>query len=103
MRDITTTDLAHFGFREREMLIELLMAWRHQGLPKEFYEQEVRAMMNMDSGNVFLTNEDYQVAMMNGDKLEIWHTCFECGNEGFAEDIQLCDEGCNECVESEPE
>lgn len=51
-------------------------------------------------GYVFLTNSEYQVCMMNGDKLEEWHSCPECGAEGFAEDINWnADEcRCKECA-----
>ena len=98
-QDITTTDLADFGSSERRVLVELLVAWREQGLPEGFWEDEIRPMMNRNSGNVFLTNSDYQVAMMNGSKLEIWHNCGNCGHEGFQEDCQLNEEGCNECIE----
>lgn len=96
-QEITTTDLADFGYSERSMLIDLLKAWDEQGLPESFYDEEVRFMMNKESGFVFLTNSEYQTAMMNGDKLEIWHTCCNCGHEGFAEDCQIKEEGCNEC------
>jgi hypothetical protein len=96
-QEITTTDLADFGSRERGMLIELLVSWREQGLPDDFYGHEVRPMMNRNSGNVFLTNSDYQVAMMNGDKLETWYTCSNCGHEGFKEDCQVNELGCNDC------
>jgi hypothetical protein len=96
-QDITTTNLADFGFREREILIQLLRAWHDQGLPEDFQDEEVQAMMNRNSGCVFLTNSEYQAAMMNGDKLEMWHNCPNCGHEGFEEDCQLNDEGCNEC------
>ena len=99
----TTTDLADFGSRERWLLVELFEAWNQQGLPKEFSRDEVRPMMNLSSGNVFLTNSEYETAMMNGDKLEIWHHCGNCGHEGFLEDCQLNDEGCNECTEKNPQ
>jgi len=88
MSNITTTDLADFGARERHMLVELLTAWNNQGLPNGFDASEVRPMMNTQSGYVFLTNADFDVAMMNGHTLERWYTCPECGNEGFAEDIE---------------
>ena len=102
-QEITTTDLADFGFHDRENLIELLAGWNQQGLPTGFYDDEVRPMMNRNSGNVFLTNSDYQVAMMKDSKLEMWHTCHNCGHEGFQEDCQLNDDGCNECNEVEDE
>jgi hypothetical protein len=96
-QEVTTTDLADFGTRERWLLVELLTAWDQQRLPEDFWDDEVRPMMNRNSGCVFLTNSEYQVAMMNGSKLEIWYNCSNCGHEGFKEDCQLNDEGCNEC------
>ena len=100
-QDVTTSNLADFGSRERKMLVELLLAWENQGLPDGFYQDEVTPMMNRNSGCLFLTNSDYQVAMMNGDKLEIWHNCPNCGHEGFAEDCQVNDEDCNGCTKDE--
>ncbi len=100
-QEITTTDLADFGYSERKEMITLLQSWHEQGLPEDFYEDEVRVMMNRNSGCVFLTNSEYQTAMMNGNKLEMWHNCPNCGHEGFAEDCQLNDDGCNECNEQE--
>ena len=85
---MTTTDLTKFGSRERRMAEELLRAWRKQGLPEDFYEEEVTITMNQNSGNVFLTNADYDVAMMNGDNLESFYTCPSCGHEGFLEDME---------------
>lgn len=84
----TTTDLAQFGARERAILIEIFQAWAKQGLPIDFDENEVIPMMNINSGNVFLTNSSYQIAMMNGDKLESFYSCPQCGHEGFLEDMK---------------
>lgn len=101
--EITTTDLADFGYSERKELARLLEAWNTQGLPEDFSGDEVRPMMNRNSGNVFLTNADYQCAMLNGESLESWYNCSNCGHEGFAEDCILNDDGCNECSpEQEP-
>ena len=87
-QEIVTNDLAEFGLREIEMVEDLLKAWREQGLPKDFNFDEVRPHMNRNSGNVFLSNSDYQVAMMNGEKLESFYSCPECGHEGFIEDME---------------
>ena len=84
----TTTDLSNFGSRERKMLVELLNAWREQGLPRDFSAEEVVPMMNQNSGCVFLTNSDFECAMMNGDKLESFYNCPECGHEGFKDEIE---------------
>lgn len=87
MQELTTTDFSRFGSRERKMAEELLRAWREQGLPEDFYHDAVTIMMNLQSGYVFLTNSDCQVAMMNGDRLESFYTDFETGEEGFREDL----------------
>lgn len=96
MDEMTTTDLSKFGHRERGMVEELLKAWRKQGLPEDFQDDAVVPMMNTHSGNVFLTNSDFQVAMMNGDKLESFYSCPECGWEGFKEEMFHAD-GEGEC------
>ena len=85
---ITTTDLADFGWRERKMAEELLKASREQGLPEDFDDNETTIMFNMHSGCVFFINADLMVAMMNGDKLELFYSCPRCGHEGFAEDME---------------
>ena len=86
---MTTTNLSDFGYRELEMLEELLRAMREQGLPEDFYNNEVHPMMNQISGNVFLTNSEYQIAMMNGDKLESFYTLSYHGREGFLDELLI--------------
>ena len=88
MNEITTTDLAKFGHREKAEAAKLLTCMSEKGLPDDFNDDEVTVMMNRNSGNVFLTNSDYQVAMMNGDTLESFYSCPECGCEGFADDLK---------------
>jgi hypothetical protein len=87
MIEIVTADLSRFGYRERQMAEELLKAWREQGLPDDFDNEGVNINLNTHSGYVFLSNEEYQVAMMNGDKLESFYTDFETGEEGFLEEL----------------
>jgi hypothetical protein len=91
---MTTTNLAEFGYREKRMAAELLNAMC-DGLPDDFADNEVTVMMNTHSGNVFLTNANCDVAMMNGDKLESFYSCPECGHEGFKED--MAHDGSAEC------
>lgn len=83
----TTTNLADFGSLQRRKAEELLKAWRLQGLPEDFDNDEVTIRMNTNSGYVFLTNSDYQVAMLHGGILESFYSCPICGHEGFLEEM----------------
>ena len=96
--EITTTDLRKFGNREKAMMVDLLNAELKNGLPADFYEDEVTIMMNLISGNVFFTNSEYQVAMMNGKKLESFYSCPICGHEGFLEEMEHGEDN-KECQE----
>ena len=88
MNNIVTTDFADFGYREKEIAGELLIAMSNGELPDEFYDSGTQVMFNTHSGNVFLTNEDAQVAMFNGNKLEMFYCLPYSGEEGFAEDFK---------------
>lgn len=83
MTEYYTEDLSKFGARERDMLGDILK----QPLPDTFSGSGVKPAMNMGSGYVFLVNDDYQVAMMNGDTLEVFHTTPYDGHEGFITDL----------------
>mgnify|MGYP003516290111 CR=1 FL=1 len=85
--DPTTTNLADFGMREIEELRDILTAWLDHGLPDDFYEEDVVPMFNRNSGTVFLTNRDYQVAMLADGKLESWYYTPYSGYEGFLDDL----------------
>jgi hypothetical protein len=95
---MTTTDLSKFGWREREMAAELLTVSCKDGFPIDFENDEVTVMFNQNSGNVFLTNSEFQVAMMNGDDLESFYSCPQCGHEGFLAEMDHNedDEDCQE-------
>ena len=96
-KEITTTDLSVFGNRERLKAMVLLDVWNHHGLPEGFDQDHVHLMFNHKSGFVFLINSRDQVAMLNNLKLELWHSCWNCGHEGFSEDCQLIEDECNKC------
>lgn len=87
VNEIITSDLALFGYRELAMLEKLLRAMREQGLPDDFYNNDVVPMFNSHSGNVFLTNSEYEVAMLNGENLESFYYLSYYGNEGFLDDL----------------
>ena len=69
------------------IVIELLQALGEQGLPDDFYDEGVKVAMNRNSGYVFLVNDDYQVCMMSGDKLESFYSSPYDGHEGFLDEL----------------
>lgn len=87
MQNIYTENLADFGYREIKMLRDTLDAWIEHGLPDDFEGSGVKPAMNRNSGNVFLVNEDFQVAMLNDNKLDVFHSLPYSGHEGFLSDL----------------
>jgi hypothetical protein len=81
----TTTDLQDFGFRELRIAAELLNAYCDQ--PPGWLGGGVHLMMNRNSGCVFLTDEDFNVAMINGGALDAWLFTPHDGHEGFLDEL----------------
>jgi len=87
-----TEDLADFGFREQEEAKDLFQAWRESGLPIDFENNGVKIAFNMNSGYVFFTNSEYQVAMCvqgENNKLEL-HSFYSSpyeNREGFFDEL----------------
>ncbi len=82
-----TENLADFGYREQDEAKEIFAAWKKNGLPQDFENDGVRLAFNMNSGYVFLTNNEYQVAMSDGDALYSFYTSPYEGIEGSFEDL----------------
>ena len=87
-----TEDLADFGYREQEEAKNLFQAWKESGLPIDFENNGVKIAFNMNSGYVFLTNSDYQVAMCttnDQDQLELYsfYTSPYEGKEGSFDEL----------------
>ena len=72
---------------ERKEVQNIITAWNEHGLPNDFYEEGVKFAFNKNSGNVFLVNDEYQCAMMNEDKLDIWYSSPYHWHEGFINDL----------------
>jgi hypothetical protein len=87
---MTTTNLADFGRRELQMAGKLLQHYAAGRYEHPFWtDSGVQVMMNQQSGNVFLTDDDSNVLMMNGFRLEAWYTLPYSGKEGFFEDFEI--------------
>ena len=87
MNNPYTENLADFGLREIRLLNDILSAWLSTGLPEPFDNTGVKPALNKNSGYVFLVNDDYQVAMLNGGRLELFHSLPYSGYEGFLSDL----------------
>ncbi len=59
MIDLITVDLSKFGYRELTQAIELLKAYNKEKC--DFLGEGLTLNLNMDSGNGFLSDEDYNV------------------------------------------
>jgi hypothetical protein len=89
-----TEDLSKFGFIELDVAADLLKAYSRHGLPKDFSDSGVKLAFNMNSGYVFLTNDEYQVAMrtINRETMETYLYSFYSspyeGKEGSLEELE---------------
>jgi len=102
--EITTVDLSEFGYQEIEMAKDLLTAYLDNGVPEDFIDDEIKIMFNKNSGYVFFTNSEYQVAFSDNGKLYSFYNCSECGHEGSKEDGFELDEDnilCDECFKKQ--
>lgn len=88
---MTTTDFSQFGNREKAEAGELLTAYSKGYLTQlaqdYFRDEEVTIMFNQHSGNVFLTNSDYQVLMFNDKELDLFIVTPYNGEEGFMDEL----------------
>jgi len=71
MTNIVQVNLEGFGFRELDIASKLLSKVSEYGYPRDFSDAGISLAFNTHSGYVFLTNEDYQVLMLENDKLTI--------------------------------
>ena len=72
---------------ERKEVLKIMQAWDEHGLPNDFGGDNVRFAYNRNSGCVFLVNDEYECAMMNGDVLEMFYTSPYDGHEGFIDEL----------------
>lgn len=85
--EITTTDLSKFGYRELGMAGNLLTLYSNDPNNVNIGDN-MQLMMNTNSGNVFLTDDDCNVVMIDDNgKLANFYNCPNCGHEGFAYDF----------------
>ena len=79
--EIVISDLTKFGYRELDMVADLLKAYANNKNEVDFSDN-VNVFMNKNSGNVFLSDEDFTVGMLEDGKVVKFYSCPQCGNEG---------------------
>ena len=97
---MNTQNLENLGYREVDQLADLLKLYANAQWEKDSeLGIGVKWEYNPMSDNLFLVDEDYNVAMLNDDdKLENWLTCSNCGAEDFRSLIKIDDNGnCPDC------
>ena len=77
---IVTSDLSKFGYREIGIAGELLTAYAEYG--SDFLGDGITLNFNLNSGHVFLSDENYNVGVLEDKKVVQFYTCPECGFEG---------------------
>ena len=87
-------DFNEWGYREIQEAIELLNKYLDSNIKPL---TGLKVGFNSNSGYVFLEDEDYNTFMLNGENLEQWFNCPECGHEGFREEFEGQD--CEQCKE----
>lgn len=86
---MNTKDLSKFGYRELDMAGDLLKALSEPHKNNTSYlNNGIAIEFNPNSGKVFLVDDDCNVAMMNGENLEDFFVCPQCGHEGFLEEME---------------
>ncbi len=86
MNTVVTADLSQFGIRELMFARLLLQAYLEHGA--EFLGSGLTLNFNTSSGYVFLSDEDYNVGVLDESEEYIvqFYTCPQCGYEGTQHD-----------------
>jgi len=89
-------DVSDFGNRELRMMRDLLTAYLDRTNETRVFNDLTKIGFNLNSGYVFLLDDDNNCAMDSNGKLYDFLTCPECGNEGlsfeFDQDSSCCRE-----------
>jgi len=100
--DNPTKDLRKFGYRELDEASNLLKAYangKYATADDEILGDGVEVWFNINSGYVFLMDEDYNVVMEDGEgRLEAHLSCSNCGSEGLRSEVEFEDDHtCSKC------
>lgn len=88
---IVFSDLSRFGRRELDMAVNLLSKYAELSSYSDLLGSNVKVMFDADNGNVFLADDDLNIAKFNGESLERWYMCPNCGDNGFTDEFKHID------------
>ena len=75
---MVTSDLNKFGRAEKRMMVDLFVLYRDNKISKlanDYFDfGTMKPAFNMNSGYVFLTDDDYNVVMENNGELDLFIT-----------------------------
>lgn len=84
-----TRDLSKFGMRELAIAGDLLREYSNNTC--DFLTDGVTVEFNPNSGVVFLTDDDFNVGVLEEGNLVQFFSCPECGEEGTEEEFNSGD------------
>ena len=85
---MSTDDLSEFGQVELNEAITLLAKYKSDKDFTNVLGEGVKVWFNQNSGGVFLSDENYNTAMLDDcGTLRDWIVCPICGSEGFLNEI----------------
>tara|TARA_R100000697_G_scaffold83549_2_gene95614 strand:- start:97 stop:771 length:675 start_codon:yes stop_codon:yes gene_type:complete len=88
---MVTSDLNKFGRREKDMMVDLFVLYRDNKITKiakDYFDfGTMKPAYNINSGYVFLTDDDYNVVMENDGMLDLFISTPYAGVEGFYDDL----------------
>ena len=80
-------DFGKFNSSALDDAIEILKSYQKYGCPDDMWENDLQIMHNTESGMTFMTNSEYQVAVLVDGKLESWYFTPYEGHEGTLDDL----------------
>ena len=90
---MVTSDLNKFCRREKDMMVDLFVLYRDNKISKlarDYFDfGTMKPAFNMNSGYVFLTDDDYNVLMENNGELDMFLFTPYDGHEGFYDELIL--------------
>lgn len=79
-------------------IVELLAAYQKSPITLS----GIKLCHNCNSGFTFLSDENYDLWMMNGDKFEQFYACGNCGEEGFLDHFKANIPESDYCIYCKP-